>query len=61
MKVMAEIEVIDLCLCEQRQLLLKPYQLYRFTVDMNCQKCVELALECQPLSMRRNNEAKCEE
>jgi len=46
-KVMAEVEVLDLCLCEQKHLLLKPYTLYRFIVDLDCKECVKLAMEAK--------------
>lgn len=41
-KVMVEVEVTEMCLCEQDYLLLKPYRLYKFIVDLKCKRCLEL-------------------
>ena len=35
-------QVTELCLCEQNQIILKPNVYYRFTVDADCIKCIEL-------------------
>lgn len=35
--------ICQLCLCESQHLFLRPNQLYFFTVDKDCAKCVELA------------------
>lgn len=37
--------IVELCLCEQKHLVLKPNQLYRFTVDKTCKACLQLAEE----------------
>ena len=34
--------VHELCLCEHRQVIPRPNELYRFTVDKNCAACLEL-------------------
>lgn len=36
-------EVIELRLCEAKQLALKPNQLYIFTIDPNCRECLDQA------------------
>lgn len=38
-------DVIELCLCEQKHVLLKPNQFYKFVVDPNCSSCTKLAME----------------
>ena len=35
--------VHELCLCEHRHIIPKPNELYRFTVDMNCDSCKAIA------------------
>lgn len=40
-KVLPEGSVIEMNLCEAARLVLKPNQLYRFTVDLNCQACMD--------------------
>jgi hypothetical protein len=34
--------VHELCLCEHDKVIPRPDELYRFTVDQNCNKCLEL-------------------
>lgn len=36
-------DVMELRLCESRNIVFQPNRLYYFTVDPNCPKCVELA------------------
>ena len=38
-------DVIELRLCEQNHFVLKPNQLYIFTVDENCEECRKVANE----------------
>lgn len=40
-------EVIELKLCESRNLCLKPNKLYKFTVDPSCKLCVQFAKESE--------------
>lgn len=40
------LHIIELQLCEQEHILLKPNQLYRFTVDATCEKCRAIAAAC---------------
>ncbi len=42
-----EEEIVDMNLCEQKHLLLKPGRLYRFSVDENCEQCKVLAVLTQ--------------
>ena len=35
--------ICELRLCEQERLILKPYTLYRFTIDTECERCKELS------------------
>ena len=35
-------EPLEMCLCESHRLILRPGKLYRFRVDPDCEKCVEM-------------------
>ncbi|MEQ1950894.1 hypothetical protein [Mesorhizobium sp. CN2-181] len=43
-----EQQVMEMRLCEQNHVILKPDVLYHFTVDPSCGKCRQIAATCEP-------------
>lgn len=40
--------IMEMRLCEQNRVTMKPNRLYVFTVDLTCPKCVQIAATCDP-------------